>query len=178
MHGLRKINNMYAPNGSGRDCIIYFDQQFRGGKVGYTNIQCHPGAVCESKRAVSLSKHRYKSFDAGPHSPSVEFSLNKTLNSLDNQAPRIQKQKSLNDLALSQAGDLLTVKKRAESVEGLKYSRSIGHINPLVIPRPGPKIEKVKSPRLTENKKPVPGDCKRHQYPGFSRTEYGGMWKA
>lgn len=72
MYGLRKVNNTYTPNGSGRDCIIFFDQGFRGGKVDYTRFNAHPGApsVSEYKRGPN-NRNEWQAFPSSSLRPDL-----------------------------------------------------------------------------------------------------------
>ncbi len=57
MYGLRKINNMYTPNGSGRDAIIFFETKFRGGRAGYTQFKRAGGGSTLAQHAEVISPH-------------------------------------------------------------------------------------------------------------------------
>lgn len=191
-HGLRLINNNYVADGSGRDRLIYYDRSFRGGRECSAAFSPHmvsgptgPGSLAQLKerdRPRVGFNHRAEAY-AQVKSLSLSserFLTDWRTRSLARMTGEWD-QKRLT-LAGKQQDDIKTLL-RVRSDPGLvqqdacPFRRSVGimHGSTHFKPPPTPKVFSQTAP--ASSAKFVADDAERHEYPGFSRTPYGGFWK-
>lgn len=197
MHGLRKINNTYTPDGSGRDLLIYYDPAFRGGRQ--CDDKFSPHFPKPETGDVKLGRAPKTGYDARIEAGSQHLNLSrssfntnraKKINIADPYANRLEE---LRLLSTTRASETLFRSKSDPALLGsCPFRRSYGAVSAAtqsILPRPlGGSTSMTQLPKAgsgvsssptKSSKKEIwtePGE--RHQYMGFSRTAYGGLWKA
>lgn len=190
--GLRLINNNYVPDGTGRDRLVYYDRGFRGGKECTNQFLAHfnngptgPGSLCELRerdRPLMGFNHRAEGYAQvkSLSSPSDKFLTDWRTKSIARTTSEWEQRRR--DLRMKQADDE-RVLLRVRSDPGLDrpkdfpFKRSIGTMhNPCFYPPP-PTPSPFDLITPPPPKKFIRDDMERNEYPGFSRTPYGGLWK-
>lgn len=189
--GLRLINNNYVPDGSGRDRLIYYDRSFRGGRECTNSFRPHfnngptgPGSLAELKpedRPRLGFNHRAEAY---AQVKSLSLSTEKYLDDWRQRSlARMcgewdQKRVSLAGKHQDEKHALLRVRSDPGLLQPQEcpFRRTIGiaHGSTYAKPPPTPKMFAQTAPAQS---KFVADDADRHEYPGFSRTPYGGFWR-
>eukprot|EP00397_Hematodinium_sp_SG-2012_P047575 GEMP01054167.1.p1 GENE.GEMP01054167.1~~GEMP01054167.1.p1 ORF type:complete len:220 (+),score=30.51 GEMP01054167.1:66-662(+) len=190
MYGLRKINNSYVSNGSGRDTIIIFDPYFLSGKLGLKSLH-HPDPF-NGGPPQHGPPHAYNAFKGPPvgdawvvgdqtvtkshnqrHSHNNSYAVLKTKEILEKSVDA--EKKLVKSFSLPNLGS-----------QDEHWSRVRGTTSEFPKPRPRVRAPDTRQlfprqaqeqPPAQEPNYPFPNDANRHQYYGFSRTNFGGLWK-
>lgn len=188
MHGLRKINNTYTPDGTGRDLLIYYDPAFRGGKAFSDTFSPH--LPKPEAGDVKLSRPPKTGYNArieysAQHLNLARSASDRTLAMKRKHAdPFASRLQALQMASTTSANQTFFRSKSDPALLGsCPFRRSVGAFHGAsAVYLPKPQAIDLSgfggsgSPTKKQEIWAEPGE--RHQYMGFSRTAYGGLWKA
>jgi hypothetical protein len=163
--GLRLINSNYTSDGTGRDCMMFFDAGYRGGKVLMNNYGSHQNHSTSAPYPEKVPADKlWNKLGMRPYDNTSRYAA------LTKNVKGLAESRKYASMPTLPSEDFLFTKKQPNA----PFQRTVGlaSTGTLRIP-PEPEVEEPKPIRLELAK----GDLHRHQYMGIARTPYGGFWR-